>query len=427
MSVYRRIVSAGIFTVAIAGGLSLAASASVSIYPPGDYRTPEYSAAVDTLAGGDADEEKLYSQATQAINESRWATAEPLLNQVIELHGRRAEGAIYWKAYVESKQGHASEVSATCASLREANAQSKWLKDCNALEIEVGGKTGRPVQPQNESDEELKLLALNALMQGGDENALPILQQILEGNQSERVKERALFVLAEDQSKPAQELMGQIVRGEKDPKLQIKAIHLLSAARGRQSADLLADVYSRSNNQEVKKAVIDSYLVMGTPEKLVQVAQHESDPELSKHAVSELGAMGAVPQLQTMYQSASNKETKKAVINALVAAGGKGSDLLGQIATSETDPELRSRAIRNMGVTGGSSSAPALLAIYSKGVDPETKKAVIDALFVANDTHDLVSLARSEKDPSAKREIVSKLSVMHNKEATAYMVELLNK
>lgn len=412
---------------ALSGALSLAASATVTLYQPGDYRTPEYASAADASATGSADEEKLYAQATQAINESRWSDAEPLLSQVIELHGRRAEGALYWKAYVESKQGRASEVASTCASLRAANAQSRWLKDCDALQIEVGGKTGRPVQPQSESDEDLKLLALNALMQNGDENALPILQQILEGNQSEKLKERALFVLAQDQSKQAQDIMAQIVRGQKDPKLQVRAIRLLSVARGTQSGDLLADVYSKSSDPEVKKAVIDSYLISNQPDKLIQVAQHESDPELARHAVSELGAMGAVPQLATMYQSASNKETKRAVINALVASGSKGSDLLKQIASSETDPELRNRAIRNLGVAGGMSVGPTLVSIFGKSSDPETKRAAADALFVSGDAHDLVELAKAEKDPAVKRELVSKLAVMHNKEATAYMIEILNK
>jgi thioredoxin-like negative regulator of GroEL len=412
---------------ALGWALSLTASATVTLYQPGDYRTPEYAPVMDASAAGSADEEKLYAQATQAINESRWADAEPLLSQVVDLHGRRAEGALYWKAYVESKQGHTSEVASTCASLREANAQSKWLKDCDALRIEIGGRTGRPVQPQNESDEDLKLLALNALMQNGDENALPILQQILEGNQSEKLKERALFVLAQDQSKQAQDLMGQIVRGQKDPQLQVRAIRLLSVARGNQSGDLLADVYGKSTDPQVKKAVIDSYLVTNQPEKLVQVAQHESDPELARHAVSELGAMGAVPQLATMYQSAPGKNTKLAVINALVASGDKGTGLLKQIASSEPDPELRNRAIRNLGVTGGSSVAPTLVSIYAKSSDTETKHAVADALFVSGDAHDLVELAKSEKDPEMKRQLVSKLSVMHNKEATAYMMDILNK
>lgn len=378
-------------------------------------------------AQANATEDQLYADATRAINESRWSDAESLLSQVIDQHGRRADGAMYWKAYVENKEGHPSDALESCADLRQAYPKSNWLKECNALEIEIHGKTGNPVQPQSEQDEDLKLLALNSLMQSGDANALPILQHILESQQSPRLKERALFVLAQDQSKPAQDLMGQIIRGEKDPDLQIKAIHLLAATRGSQSADTLADVYGRSNNPSVKKAVLDSYLIMGAPDKLVQVAQHESNPELAKHAVNELGALGAVSQLSTMYQATNSKDLKMAIIHAFVATGGKGADALGAIASSEQDPELRRSAIRNMGVAAGASTAPALLSIYSKSTDEESKKAVIDALFVSGDAHDLVLLARAEKDPSIKREIVGKLAVMHDKEATDYMMEVLNK
>lgn len=372
-------------------------------------------------------EDQPYSDATRAINESRWSDAESLLNQVIDEHGRRADGALYWRAYVENKEGRPADALKTCATLRQSYSNSTWLKECKALEIEVRGKSGRPVQPQAEQDEDLKLLALNSLMQSGDTNALPILQRILEGNQSDRLKEQALFVLTQNQSKPAQDLLGQIVRGEKDPNLQVKAIQLLGVARGSQAADTLADIYGKSGNQAVKKAVLDSYLVMGTPDRLVQVAQHESDPELSRHAISELGAMGAVSQLSTMYQSATSKDEKSTIINAFIAAGDKGADALSAIASSEQDPDLRRKAIRNMGVAGGTAVVPALLSIYSKSTDEESKGAVVDALFLAGDAHDLVALARSERDPAAKRAIAGKLAVMHDKEATDYLMEILNK
>ena len=382
---------------------------------------------VAEAAAADSSEDQLYSDATRAINESRWSDAEPLLDRVIEQHGRRADAALYWKAYVDHKQGRSSEALNNCASLRQSYPKSNWLKECNALEIEIRGKSGTPVQPQSEQDEDLKLLALNSLMQSGDPNALPILQHILEGQQSERVKERALFVLAQDQSKPAQDLLAQIIRGERDPNLQVKAIRLLAVSRGSQTAGTLADIYSKSSNPAVKKAVIDSYLIIGAPDKLQQVAQHESDPELMHHAISTLGALGAVTQLSSLYQSTTNKEVKATIINAFVAAGGKGADALSAIASSEQDPGLRNKAIRNMGVNRGAAAAPALLGIYSKSTDEETKKAVIDALFLAGDAHDLVALARSEKAPSARREIVGKLALIHDKEATDYMMEVLNK
>jgi hypothetical protein len=381
----------------------------------------------DPALSDDTHENQLYSDATRAINEGRWSDAEPLLDQVYSLHGRRSDAALYWKAYVKNKVGRPSDALDACASLRQSQPQSKWVKDCSALEIEIRGKSGTPVQPQAEQNEELKLLALNSLMQGGNANALPILQQILEGQQSERLKERALFVLAQDQSNAGRDLLGQIVRGEKDPNLQIKAIRLLAAAQGSRSADTLGSVYTKSGDPSVKKAVLDAYLVMNTPEKLVQAAQHESDPELARHAVSELGAMGAVSQLSDIYKASTSKEVKHAIINAYVAAGSKGADALSAIASSEQDSDLRRKAIRNLGVSGGSAALPALVAMYARNSDEESKKAVTDALFVAGDAHDLVALARSEKDLAARKNIVNKLAVMHSKEATDYMLELLNK
>ena len=375
----------------------------------------------------DSHENQLYSDATRAINEGRWSDAEPMLDQVYSLHGRRSDAALYWKAYVKNKEGRSSDALSACANLRQNYTQSKWIKDCSALEIEIRGKSASPVQPQAEQNEELKLLALNSLIQGGNANALPILQQILEGQQSERLKERALFVLAQDQSNAGRELLGQVVRGEKNPNLQIKAIRLLAAAQGTNSAETLGNVYAKSSDTTVKKAVLDAYLVMNAPDKLVQAAQHEADPQLARHAVSELGAMGAVSRLAEIYKATSSKELRSAIINAYVPAGAQGAEELSALASSEQDPDLRRRAIRNMGVTGGSAVAPSLVAIYSKSSDEESKKAVIDALFVAGDAHDLVAMARSEKDPSARKNIVSKLSVMQSKEATDYMLELLNK
>jgi len=137
--------------------------------------------------------------------------------------------------------------------------------------------------------------------------------------------------------------------------------------------------------------------------------------------------MGATSELSTLYRDTKSQEAKMAIIGALVAAGPKGTEVLGNIAKSEQDPGLRRKAIRNLGVSGGASAAPALVAIYQSSPDAESKKAALDGLFISGDAHDLIALARAEKDPALKQAIVSKLSIMRNKEATDYMMEILNK
>lgn len=386
---------------------------------------PQPSAAAGA-AGVSADDANLYADGTRAINESRWEDAVGLFDRVAQLRGEHAEGALYWKAYAENKEGQSANALNTCAELRKQYAKSRWLNECGALEIEIRGKSGDPVAPQAEADENLKLLALNALMQQDQAQAVPILQKILAGNQSEELKSRALFVLAQSQSPQAQALIGQIERGQSGPALQIKAIRML-ATQGKRSDDTLADIYQHTSDVQVKRAILQSYLVSGDSAKELAAARTETDPELVKTAVHTLGAMGAAQDLLTLYRASNNAQTKADIINSFIPAGHNGVGPLTEIAQSEPDAELRRKAIRNLGIAGGSSVAPALVATYQKNTDAETKKAAAQALFLANDAHDLVALARAEKDMEMKKYLVQQLSLMHSQEATDYMMEILNK
>ena len=384
-------------------------------------------AAFNDNAAATAKEDALYSEGTRAINDAHWAQAETIFNNIAQQHGARAEAALYWKAYAENKQGNPTRALETCSQLRQAYPHGNWINECGALEIEIRGKSNDPLPPQAEQDEDLKLLALNSLMQQDESRALPVIQQILNGDKSEKLKDRALFVLAQDQSPQAQALLGQVARGERNPALQRKAIEMLAIGRGKQSADTLAAIYRESSNDEVKKSILHTYLIIGTPDPLVEAARHETNPELVRTAVHTLGAMGATTQLLALYHDSNNSEIKAEVISGLIPAGQKGADALGSIASSEQDPELRRKAIHNLGIAGGMSAAPSLIATYKKNADPETRKAVAQALFLAGDSHDLVELARAEKDPGIKQSIVQQLSLMHSKEATDYMLEILNK
>ena len=421
-----------LLTALLSGALSVAVS-PVTLAAELSPLTFNYVVSADGAAADIDDQatkssqDALYSDGTRAINDGRWADAEAAFSKLAQQKSDRADASIYWKAYAENKEGKSALALASCNDLRQAYPHSNWINECGALEIEIRGKSGDPVQPQAEQNEDLKLLALNSLMQQDEARALPIIQQILTGNSSEKLKDRALFVLAQDSSPQAQQVLMEVARGQKNPALQKKAIQMIAVSGGKQSVAKLGDIYRQSNDEEVKKAILQAYLITNSPDPLVEAASHESDPQLAKSAVHNLGAMGAASQLLDLYRKTSSDTTKSDIINSLIAAGQKGAEALGTIAASEPNPELRSKAIRNTGIAGGMSEAPTLVAAYKKNTDPETKKAVIQALFLANDSHDLVALARAESNPTLKQEIVQQLSIMHDKEATDYMVEILNK
>ena len=73
--------------------------------------------------------------------------------------------------------------------------------------------SGENVNVNAEPDEDLKLMALNGLMNSDPERAIPMLEKILQGNQSPKLKERALFVLSQNDNAKARQILLQIARG----------------------------------------------------------------------------------------------------------------------------------------------------------------------------------------------------------------------
>ena len=99
--------------------------------------------------------------------------------------------------------------------------------------------SGQAVSPDGQPDDDLKLLALRGLMQSDPERAVPMVEQILSGNSSIKVKENALFVLSQSRSARAHEILGNVAKGGSNPDLQMKAIRYLGAMGGPENRQLL--------------------------------------------------------------------------------------------------------------------------------------------------------------------------------------------
>ncbi len=143
-----------------------------------------------------------YADGVRAIDESRWSDAIRIFSRigvstVGAESGDHADGALFWKAYAENKLGQGSKALEDCARLRGEHPASKWLDECGALEIEIRGKTGQPVQPQAQQSDNLRLLALATLMQHDEKRALKEIDDILNSDAPEKLKQGALFIMGE--------------------------------------------------------------------------------------------------------------------------------------------------------------------------------------------------------------------------------------
>ncbi len=306
-----------------------------------------------------------YDQGTRALDQHKYDEAAQHFDAVITGKSTRADGALYWKAYALNRAGKKDEALAAIAQLRRDYASSAWLNDAQALEAEVKQSNGQPISPTQESNDDLKLYAINSLMNADPDRAIPLIEGILKGSSAPNVKRNALFVLAQSRSPRAQQILSDYAKGGGNPDLQFQAIQYVGQSGTKDAQQLLVSVYGTTSDIRVKSSIIQNL------------------------------------------------------------AGARAYDALLNIAKTEKEVSLRDAAIRNV---ANSKNAPldGLLEIYNSA-DVNTKHAIVDGLQGRRDGKTLVDLAKKENDLQMKKFLVERIGSMHdNKDAMDYMVEIVN-
>jgi len=368
-------------------------------------------------------EEELYRAGNDALKDDKYDAAVAQFDQVAKIRGRRAAAALYWKAVALKRAGNQGEALTTIEELKKSYPQSTYVKDARVLEVEMQGSAA---SPDNVSSDEEKLLALQAVMQNDPEKGLAFAEKwIHSATISAKVRDRILFILSQSNSEKAEQVLLSIAKGNNDPDLQKRAIRYLGMNGNSRNRAVLKEIYSSSSSVEVKKAVFQGWMMCGDKDSVLAVAREEKSPELRKEAIRYLGIMGARSELKQLYNANDDAATKEALLQAM----GVGGDVQGmiEIAQVEKDPEVRRRAVRNLGVFGGHEGSAGLVSIYESQSDLETKKEVINALFISGAAKQMVALARKETNPELKKALVQKMALMSSPEITEYMMEILNK
>src|SRR5260370_4857543 len=176
--------------------------------------------------------QELYDDGREALDDDRYDQAAAKFKQLADMSGPQTDAALYWKAYAENRLGKRGAALTTIADLKQRVPQSRWQKDASALEIEVRQSTGQPVKPADQSDDELRMLALRGIMNGDPQKGISMLEGILNGSGTPKLKSQALFMAAQSGRPEAREILGKIARGQSNPELQRKAVEYLGLFAG---------------------------------------------------------------------------------------------------------------------------------------------------------------------------------------------------
>jgi HEAT repeat protein len=369
--------------------------------------------------------QELYDDGREALDDGQYSTAEKKFAELSQMKGPQTDAALYWLAYADNKQGKRDTALSTIAELKKSYPQSRWNKDAAALEIEVRQSSGAKTNPDSVGNEDLKLLALQGLMNGDPEKAVPLVEKVLDGSSSPTVKSKALFVLAQSGSPQAMQILGKVALGQSNPELQRKAVEYLGIFGGERAEKTLAEVYTSTSDVSIKHAVLKSYMISGNRNSLFNAAKNEKSDDLKRDAIKQLGLVGGESELEQLYRTENSSEVRREILQSFFLAGDVKR--LVEAAEGEKDPELRRAAIRNLGLVGKGDASNALQTIYAKESDRSLREEVLNAYFLEGNSAALVAIAKSEKDPDLRKKAVEKLSLIGDKTSTDYMMEILQK
>ena len=299
-----------ILTLAVVGAMLPLNARAMTAQP-----NPEPQAATSS-------EDAQYAAGNKAMDEHRWADAVAAFDQVGK--GKHADASIYWKAYSLDKLGRKTEAQAACDSLKQQFSSSPWNKECDVLKVNGSAAEAREIAnqvrdqireqvreqartqvlvigpngdkifrttPRETNEDDIKLLALNALLQQEPAKALPLLHDYVLSDRPIEQRKQALNVLSLSRDPQAQAMLLDIVANAKDPSLQQSAVQTLAIHHPKDAGPTLVKVYQSTSDPKVKRAVISGLFIAKDAQRLVDLARGEKDLNLKRDIVSQLAIM----------------------------------------------------------------------------------------------------------------------------------------
>lgn len=198
-------------------------------------------------------------------------------------------------------------------------------------------------------DIDLRIEALNGLLEGHPDRVIPLLREIALDGNNPDDGRRAIFVLARSLRPEARTTVFDVARRGAEP-VRIAAIREMGRFDGAAVNAELMKVYAISTTPRVKRQIVSSLGERADHASLLRIAKDESDAAVRNTAIVTLGRLpDARTQLRALY-GVVRPESRTAVLSALFSS--KDEDELIRIARTEKEPLLRAQARMQLRMLG---------------------------------------------------------------------------
>ena len=378
---------------------------------------------------GDDPDDDIYREARAALAQGEWRKAGDLFAALREEYpnSEYTPDSFYWQAYALYRTGGSSNLGVAVELLeRQGSAypEAASRPDARELMVQLEGQRARRGEAgaarrvaerasQEEACDEVRLAALNALMNMDPERAVPLLKRVLaRPDTCAEIREQAVFLLAQSGADGVEDVMVDLIRNDPSPEVREQAVFWLSQFGSEEAVLALEEVLISSDDAELQEQAVFALSQHMSDEAAVIVRDYAMDSshpvEVRANAIFAIGQHagdGNSQFLMDIYPTLEDQELKEQVFFSLAqTAGEENVDwMLERAQDPNEDLEVRTQAIF-WAVQSGAPIA-SLEGLYESTPDREMKEQLIFAYSQQSGSEALdrlIEIARTETDPELR-------------------------
>lgn len=329
----------------------------------------------------------------------------------------------------------AVQADAIDEAARRADARSDVAAERAAM---LEGMARRQGYSRAQSEDDVRMQALNALMHMDADAAIPILRRVLANRSADNVamRRQAVFLVSQKRSVDREQILIDVVRNDPDAEVRSHAVFHLSQVRTPAAVAALDSILQFSEDRTLQERALFALSQHRSDEAaniLRSYAERGDAPmELRGVAIQWLGQNRAnTTYLRTLYGQLVDSELKEKALFALSQSRDEASaQFLLEIALDQSESiEVRKRALFWVGQMRVATVQ--LYELYDRTTDTEMKEQLI-FVYGQRGRNDealdkLIDIVRNETDPHLRGRAIFWLGQTRNPRAIAVLEEIINR
>jgi len=420
----------------------------------------------------------LWSAARRALNRGEYTNAANLFDDLTRRYAasRYAGDAHYWGAFSLYRVGDDPSLRRALTLLdtqKRRYPQARTTRDAATLRVRIltalarGGdqaaaqelsQAAQPAVPPSvgrddgrnrpagcpnaDDDDDMRIQALNGLMQMDAANAVPILKRVLAKRDpcSAGLRRKAVFILSQKHGEDVENILLDVARNDPDREVRSQAVFWLSQVPSDRAVNMLDSILRTSTDEEIQKKAVFALSQQQNPRAGEILRAYVERPGVSTEVradiIFQLGQRRGTENaafLRGLYARLTDEDLKAKVIFSLSQQGGdENARWLMDIALNEREPiEMRKKALFWVGQSGNTSAASitALVGLYDRMQNTEMKETLI---FVYSQRSEpealdkLIDIVRHEQNKELRKKALFWVGQSHDPRAARLLEELIN-